>query len=152
MNLTGNLLKVGIAYQGDINANYYGRDLKETDFYWLIDNINADFYSLQYGQGTSHPKFTPLGLKFKNFTDTACAIKSMDLVITTDNVILNLSGALGVKTLGLFNKRTNFRWFKLQGDNVGYYDSVKPFQCKQQDQWDNVFFNIRKYFSDFYLL
>ena len=42
-------------------------------------------------------KITSIGKTFNNFTDTSAAIKNMDLVITTDNVILNLAGSLGVK-------------------------------------------------------
>ena len=98
-----------------------------------------DIYSLQFGIESKHPEIFDLGLTFKDFTDTAEAIKNMDLVISTDNVILNLAGALGVKTIGLFNKQTNFRWFKLDDDNVGWYKSVKPLQADIQDDWGPVF-------------
>jgi ADP-heptose:LPS heptosyltransferase len=76
---------------------------------------------------------------FKDFYDTACAIKNMDLVISTDNVILNLAGALGVKTIGLFNKYTNYRWYKLKGNDTGWYKSVRPIRAKVQDDWEQVF-------------
>ena len=92
-----------------------------------------------------------LGKTFENFTDTACALKNMDIVISTDNVILNLAGALGVKTIGLFNKYPNFRWYKLTGDNTGYYDTVKPLQAEQNDRWMPVIsevMNILKQQSD----
>ena len=93
----------------------------------IITNLeNVNVYSLQVGSEIENPKIIDLGNTFNDFTDTACAIKNMDIVISTDNVILNLAGALGVKTLGLFNKQTNFRWFKTTGENVGWYNSVKP--------------------------
>ena len=79
--------------------------------------------------------FRGRGHTFSDFTDTACAVKNMDLIISTDNVILNLAGALGVKTIGLFNKQTNYRWFKTTGSNVGWYSSVYPLQNKMQDDW-----------------
>ena len=63
----------------------------------------------------------------------------MDLIITTDNVILNLAGALGVKTIALFNKETNYRWYKTEGENVGWYESVKPLQNEIQNDWNEVF-------------
>ena len=87
------------------------------------EEINPDF------------EITNLGKTFNNFTETASAIKNMDLIISTDNVILNLSGALGVKTVGLFNKDTNYRWFKTDGENVGWYSSVIPLQVQKQDDW-----------------
>ena len=66
----------------------------------------------------------------------------MDIVISTDNVILNLAGALGVKTFGMFNKHTNFRWYKTTGSNVGWYDSVIPFQVEENNCWSDVFSSI----------
>ena len=84
-------------------------------------------------------KVVALGDTFNEFTDTACAIKNMDIVISTDNVILNLAGALGVKTYGLFNKHANFRWYKLKGDDTGWYKSVKPLQVEENNCWSEVF-------------
>lgn len=134
-----NNLKIGIACAGDKSANYHGRDIDIEKFNILTGIKGIDIYSLQFGIESKHPEIIDLGLTFKDFTDTAEAIKNMDLVISTDNVILNLAGALGVKTIGLFNKQTNFRWFKLDDDNVGWYKSVKPLQADIQDDWGPVF-------------
>ena len=132
-------LKVGISYSGDSTANYSGRDIDLNKFNILTDISGIDLYSLQYDEKISNSKIVPLGKTFNNFTDTAAAVKNMDLVITTDNVILNLAGALGVKTIALFNKETNYRWFKTTGENVGWYDSVKPLQVDYEDNWNYVF-------------
>lgn len=83
-----------------------------------------------------------LGKTFDNFTDTAMALENMDLIITTDNVILNLAGALGIKTYALFNKQTNYRWYKLAGENVGWYNSCTPIQVENQGEWQPVFANL----------
>lgn len=136
---SNNNLKIGIACAGDKSANYHGRDIDIEKFNILTGIKGIDIYSLQFGIESKHPEIIDLGLTFKDFTDTAEAIKNMDLVISTDNVILNLAGALGVKTIGLFNKQTNFRWFKLDDDNVGWYKSVKPLQAGIQDDWGPVF-------------
>lgn len=132
-------LKVGIAYSGDSAANYAGRDIDLNKFNILTDISGIDLYSLQYDEKVSNPKITPLGKTFNNFTDTSAAIKNMDLVITTDNVILNLAGALGVKTIALFNKETNYRWFQTASEDVGWYNSVKPLQVDYEDNWNSVF-------------
>lgn len=84
-------------------------------------------------------QIVPLGNTFKDFTDSACALENMDLVVTTDNVILNLAGALGGDAIALFNKEINYRWFKTTGENVGWYKSIKPLQAEFQDNWDNIF-------------
>ena len=77
-----------------------------------------------------------LGGTFKNWQDTACAMNCMDLMITTDNGVMNLAGALGVKTFGLFNTITEWRWFKTKGDDIAWYKSIKPFQCPTSKAWD----------------
>lgn len=131
-------IKVGIAYQGDKSANYNGRDIDFTRFNRLFNLGGFDFYSLTK-EIVESEKVVSLGDTFNDFTDTACAIKNMDIVVSTDNVILNLAGSLGVKTYGLFNKHANFRWYKLSGDSVGWYDSVKPLQVEENNCWSEVF-------------
>ena len=138
-------IKVGIAYSGDKTANYNGRDIELNRFKNLLNLEGFDFYSLQVsGEDESNYNLTSLGSTFKDFTDTACAIKNMDIIVSTDNVILNLAGALGVKTYGLFNKFTNYRWYKTTGENTGWYDSVIPIQADESNCWRDVFAQLIK--------
>lgn len=143
-------LKVGIAYSGDKNSNYFGRDIDLNKFKILTNLDGIEVYSLQVGEEIDNPKIIDLGKTFNNFTDTACAIKNMDIIISTDNVILNLAGALGAKTFGLFNKQTNYRWFKTTGENVGWYRSVKPLQANIQDDWTSVFSSVVNVLSEYH--
>ena len=138
-------LNIGIAYSGDIEANYEGRDVGVNKFVNLAKYEHVQLYSLQVGDMASQLAELPkdvsiidLGKDLNDFIDTANVIAGLDLIITTDNVILNLAGALGKTTIGLFNKYTNFRWFDLTGDNVVWYNSVSPIQCKKENDWDNV--------------
>ena len=140
-----NKFNIGIAYSGDTSANYNGRDIKLESFYNIAKIDGVQLYSLQVGEASEQLKdlpkdisITDLGKAFKDFTDTANAIMGLDLVITTDNVILNLAGALGKITYGIFNKYPNYRWFNLYGNNVRWYESVRPFQCKKENDWGAV--------------
>ena len=72
---------------------------------------------------------------FRHFEDTAAAMMNLDIVIASDNCILNLAGALGNKTYGLFNWHYEFRWFDLTGDDVVWLTSVKPFVNDKIDNW-----------------
>lgn len=138
-------IKVGIAYSGDKTANYNGRDIELNRFKNLLNLEGFDFYSMQVsGEDESNYNLTSLGSTFKDFTDTACAIKNMDIIVSTDNVILNLAGALGVKTYGLFNKFPNYRWYKLNGEDVGWYNSVTPLQADETNCWRDVFAQLIK--------
>lgn len=136
-------IKVGIAYQGDKSANYNGRDIDFARFNRLFELEGFEFYSLTK-EVVESDKIVALGNTFNDFTDTACAIKNMDIVISTDNVVLNLAGALGVRTFGLFNKYTNYRWYQLGEDNVGWYKSVYPIQAKENNYWSEVFSELIK--------
>ena len=89
-----------------------------------------------------------LGKYFNTFADTAAAIKNMDLMISTDNVILNLSGALGVKTFGLFNKNREYRWYGLEDGKMIWYDSVIPYMPTKLNNWDPVLEKIAQNITD----
>lgn len=134
--------KIGLSLSGEKSANYNDRDIEISKIYSLLKDIpDVSFYNLQRDD-TIYEGITSLGKNFENFTQSASAVKNMDLVISTDNVILNLAGALGVETIGLFNKETNYRWFKTEGKNVGWYQSVKPIQAQKQNHWSEVFLKL----------
>lgn len=145
VELGTNSYKIGIAYSGDISANYGGRDIELKEFYSLAKINGVQLYSFQVGEAAKALNDVPsdiniidLGKSFDDFLDTANALASMDLFVTTDNVLLNLAGALGVKTFGIFNKYPNYRWFDLSGNDVVWYKSVKPFQCATENDWSEV--------------
>ena len=136
--------KIGISYRAFKNTENPERDIPIEALSPILNYENVDIYSLQktkedgiLEEFSPDKEITDLGKDFENFYDTACAIKNMDLIMTSDNVILNLAGALGVKTFGLFNRYTDYRWYKSDGENVGWYESVKPFRAINMDNWDN---------------
>lgn len=145
LEIDNNVYKIGIAYSGDISANYGGRDIELKEFFPLAKIEGVQLYSFQVGEAAKAINDVPsdiniidLGKSFDDFLDTANALASMDLFVTTDNVLLNLAGALGVKTFGIFNKYPNYRWFDLSGNDVVWYKSVKPFQCVTENDWSEV--------------
>lgn len=143
-----NRIKVGICLHGNKNANYKGRDLELSKMQEVFNLKDVEFYLLTEDKETEIQNLIPLGETFETFTDTACAVKNMDVVLSTDNVILNLAGSLGVKTLGLFTKYPNFRWFKLSGNDVGWYKSVRPVQIEDFDCNSALVSNLINYISD----
>ena len=151
-------INIGIAYNGDVSANYNGRDIELKEFYNIASLNGVQMYSLQAGDAAKQLDETPrnisiidLGRKFKDFTDTANAIQGLDLVISSDNVILNLAGALGKKTYGIFNKYPNYRWFDLSEENVVWYESVKPFICEKENDWAQALKTAEEYLKKEFL-
>ena len=136
-------LKIGIAYEGTMASKETNRDIPLSYLYPLMRLKDVEVYSFQVDDLSRQMDMLPedtqlirLGRTFKDWEDTACAMNCMDLMITTDNGVMNLAGALGIKTFGIFNKVTEWRWFKTEGDDIGWYKSIKPFQCPTSDAWD----------------
>ena len=138
-----NKLKIGIAYEGTMASKETNRDIPLSYLYPLMKLKDVEVYSFQVDDLTRQMDMIPedaqlirLGKTFKDWEDTACAMNCMDLMITTDNGVMNLAGALGIKTFGIFNRVTEWRWFKTDGEDIGWYKSIRPFQCPTSDDWD----------------
>lgn len=139
-------IKIGISYcSNPVFKNQTNRDIPLDVFYPLARLENVEVYSLQVADKDEQINKLPSDVKIiglaptlKDFEDTAAAMLNMDLIITTDNVILNLAGALGVKTIGLYNRFHDYRWFKLEGEDVGWYKSVKPYKCEKLNGWHEL--------------
>lgn len=136
-------IKIGIAYEGTMASKETDRDIPLTYLYPLMKLPDVEVYSFQVDDLTRQMDRVPsdanlirLGKTFKNWEDTACAMNCMDLMVTTDNGVMNLAGALGVKTFGIFNRIVEWRWFKTQGDDIAWYKSIKPFQTPTSGAWE----------------
>lgn len=143
-------IKIGLAYHGTKDSLLTYRDISVKKFLPLLKLNNIEFYSLQSDEYAKELQeldntieITDLGKVFKNFEDTACAMNCMDLIISTDNVVMNLAGALGIKTYALFNKFTESRWYTVDGEDIGWYKSVKPFHAKTFNDWDNLLIEVK---------
>lgn len=136
-------LKIGIAFEGTMASKETDRDIPLEFLYPLMQMPEVEVYSFQVDDLSRQMDRVPedcnlirLGKTFTNWEDTACAMNCMDLMITTDNGVMNLAGALGIKTFGLFNTIVEWRWFKTQGNDIAWYKSIKPFQCPTSKAWD----------------
>jgi len=136
-------LKIGIAFEGTMASKETDRDIPLEFLYPLMQMPQVEVYSFQVDDLTRQMDRIPsdcnlirLGKTFSNWEDTACAMNCMDLMVTTDNGVMNLAGALGIKTFGLFNTIVEWRWFKTQGEDIAWYKSIKPFQCPTSKAWD----------------
>lgn len=133
--------KIGISWCGSKEGNRV-RNIPLKCFSPLMNVKNAKIYSFQKGFGTEQlknlsPNFevVDLGETFKDFSDTTAAMENLDLFITSDNVLLNLAGAIGKKTFLLLNKTSEWRWFFEEEVNP-WYDSVRIFKKRNEsDDW-----------------
>ena len=136
-------IKIGIAYEGTLSSKETDRDIPLSYLYPLMQLPDVEVYSFQVDDLTRQMDQIPedaelirLGKTFKTWEDTACAMNCMDLMVTTDNGVMNLAGALGIKTFGMFNRIVEWRWFKTEGEDIAWYKSIKPFQCPTSGAWE----------------
>lgn len=146
-----NKIKIGLAYHGTKESIVTYRDISVKEFIPILKMKNVECYSFQadaYAQELyeldKNLIIIDLGKTFNNFEDTACAIECMDVIISTDNVVMNLAGALGKKTYGLFNVYTESRWYKTEGNDIGWYKSVRPFRARTFNDWQNVIKDVQQ--------
>ena len=140
-----NKIKIGFAYHGTKASIQTFRDVPAKEFLPLFKMKNLEFYSFQADENSKELlkldkslKIHNLATTFKTFEETACAMNCMDLIISTDNVIMNLAGALGIKAYGLFNIYPEARWYDTTGENLGWYKSVRPFKVKTFNAWKDL--------------
>ncbi len=138
-----NKLKIGISFLGSKNGDLT-RDIPVKEFLLLDKFENIEIYNLTKEAEDSqfeifkNNKIINIAKDFQNFAQTAAAIANCDVILTADNCILNLAGAIGVRTLAIFNWNYDFRWFDLTGEDVVWYSNVKPFVCENFDDWQSA--------------
>ena len=72
-----------------------------------------------------------------NFSDTALALDSMDLLITVDTAMAHLAGAMGIPTLLLLDAFLDFRWMMGRGDSP-WYPTLSLHRQEIQGDWESV--------------
>lgn len=155
-NIENNKLKVGLCWEAG-SAGIRGmidRTIHIKCFESVLNLDNIQVYSFQYTDtlngNEKYPQMINLAKDFKDFSDTASALKSMDVVITVDTVIAHLAGALGIKTYLLLPYASDWRWFGGKySENIDtpWYKSVKIFKQEDHISWEEPINNIIKLLS-----
>lgn len=105
----------------------------------ILNLKNIQLYSFQVQDtlkgNERYPQMINLASGFKDFSDTASALKSMDLVITVDTSVAHLAGALGVKTYLLLPYATDWRWFD-DTKTTPWYKSIEIFKQPGPISWE----------------
>ncbi len=149
--LGGNGFKIGICWMGDMAhiKGHNGRFFPADCFEPLSRLPNVRLISLQKGEGEKQLDSLPAGMtvetlggEWKTFDDTAAIMKGLDLVITTDTVIANLAGALGVPTWVAIQYVPDWKWMFDRPDSP-WYPTMRLFRQKTDGDWQSVFEEIK---------
>jgi tetratricopeptide (TPR) repeat protein len=86
-------------------------------------------------QESPHIQF--FGDQLSNFSDTACLIECLDLVISTCTSVPHLSCSLGKETWLMLSHVSDYRWL-LDRDDSPWYPSARLFRQERYGDWDGV--------------
>jgi len=130
------------------------RSMKLQELSPLFNLANCQFYSCQKGDGYEQLKdfnnIIDIGQTFKDYSDTAAALKNLDVLVTIDSSILHMAGALGVKTLLLLPNASEWRWFD-DTKATPWYKSVEIFKQEKLYEWNLPVSNVYKRLEELYL-
>ncbi|MFH0733400.1 MAG: tetratricopeptide repeat protein [bacterium] len=138
-------LKIGFVWKGNpFPPEHRKRHTKLEYFINLAKNVDAQFFSLQYGEDCenelNNAGIIDLPL---NLDETAAIIANLDLVITIDTSIAHLAGALGKKVWILLAKIPDWRWMLLSDTSI-WYPNARLFRQTELNEWDDVFNKIKE--------
>jgi len=114
------------------------------------------FYSVQKGDAAGQARQPPAGLQLidlspelHDFADTAAALCSMDLVITTCTSVAHLAGALGRPVWVMLQFAPDWRWL-LDRQDSPWYPSARLFRQSARGDWNGVIRRILQALSAFH--
>jgi ADP-heptose:LPS heptosyltransferase len=88
--------------------------------------------------------------KLESFDDTAALVSCLDIVVTPDTAIAHLSGGLGVHTMLMLSKISEWRW--LHKSKISpWYPNTTIIRQKNESSWELVVSKIKKIIRDEYL-
>jgi hypothetical protein len=129
---TGERPRVGINWAGNPSYAYdYARSTSLDSFATLLSVQEIEWVSLH--RGTREAEAEAYGLPqplrdAKDFMDTAEVIAGLDMVISTETAIPNLSAAMGIPTCVLSVRDVDWRW-------GAWYEGVTVCAQREPDNW-----------------
>lgn len=138
------ILRVGLVWYGStVHKRDFWRSMTLKQLRPLADLPGTAFFSLQIGERPSElgdwpeGRILDLAPRIGDFTDTAAAIKALDLLISVDTSVVHAAGAVAQPTWVLLPKSPDWRWLLDRADSP-WYPTLRLFRQAEVDQWDTV--------------
>lgn len=137
---TPGAIRIGLVWTGSsLHKNDLVRSLPAAALRPLAGLPGVAWHSFQLGVEDSAPLpgIIPLAPLLSNFSDTAFALRGMDLVITVDTALAHLAGALGMPTFLLVPFSPDWRWL-LGREDSPWYPTMRIYRQPEPGDWDGV--------------
>ena len=140
----GKKFRIGLRWQG--NPQFEHEQHRQFDpklLFDAVEGVDAEFISLQRDEGSEHKPEWVKDTCLDSWLNTAAAIASCDLVITSCTSVAHLSGAMGIPTWVVIPILPYYLWAK-PGDTTEWYDSVKLFRQPRYGYWTEPFNEVKQ--------
>jgi tetratricopeptide (TPR) repeat protein len=137
---------VGIAWAGSPHhAKDSQRSMPIEHLAQLFETRGINWVSLQRGPRANEIAAYPnvRTVHASDHYDTACVMKSLDLVISVDSSPAHLAGALGVPAWTLLPFSADFRW-GLERADTPWYSSMRLFRQRRAGDWADVIARVQR--------
>jgi hypothetical protein len=144
-------LRVGIAWRGgSLRTKQATRSIPLERWVPLLGCRDIEFVGLQYGEtarelaslcSAHQVTVRHLGDSLADFDELAAAIETLDLVITVDNTVAHLAGALGREVWILLANAPEWRYPR-HGTEMPWYPSARLFRQTQSRAWEPVMVDV----------
>lgn len=139
-------IKIGIKWRGNTTFDK-DRVIPTELFNNLIKVDNTQFYSFQTFEGSEEVKklnnIIDIGKDLIDFSQTAAALRNLDLVICNDTSLAHLAGAMRIPCWIMLPYDVDWRW-GTDLSRCDWYESVRLFRQKSIGDWRSVFSQIRE--------
>jgi len=137
-------LKVGIVWRGSLTNNRGRfRSCALSDLEPLTDVPGIQVFSLQTELAPEDAArlellgIVDLGSGFDDFSGSAAAVQSMDLIVSVDTAMAHLAGALGKSVWTMLSTMPDWRWFLDRADSP-WYPTMRLFRQRRVSDWAQV--------------
>ena len=150
------ITKIGLCWQGNPeHHNDKNRSIPLKLWQPIIENLNAEFVSLQFGESEKEIDKLGWGDKIKktshfakNWIDTASIMNDLDLILSIDSAVAHLAGAMGKKVILLLPCNPDWRW-GLKNTQLDWYNSMYIIRQKSFFVWDDTINIAKDYIAKF---
>jgi len=145
-------LNIGVVWgASNTGESYEDKVFSLKYFKPFMEDEGIQLYSLQVAGdvkeikelGLADSAIVDLEEKLSDFKQTALAIESLDIVITSDTSVAHLAGAMGKEAWVVLQKNADWRW-GVEDSATKWYPTLKLFRQEKKGDWESAFAKVYK--------
>ena len=150
-SLAGDKLLVGISWKSTGIDKKRAQTKNAPLKHWtpILSQKDCYFVNLQYGNireeieayttATGYPVYIDEEIDpLSDLDGFAAQVSVLDLIVSTSNTTVHMSGGLGKKVWVLLSSHPDWRWM-LEEENTPWYQTVRLFRQEKSGDWEGVF-------------